>query len=161
MHLNRNSGRSSLGDRTLPSRGECVNGWLSRPCGDLNVLKHKIFNCLHRAAKLLEIELNVALGDVARPMIEQSLGRVIAQPIPEPAHDRCEGASQVVRRKRNAALGDDVDDLPMRIGDACACERIREYPFAVTGSTTLAQEILKVTAHRQAVIRSVFRVDRA
>jgi len=94
-------------------------------------LQYEVLDRLHRRAELLQIELHVTLRHVAGALVQQTLGGVIAQSIAQSADDRSKGAPQIVGRERHAALRHDVDDLPMRVGNAASSERIGEYPVAV------------------------------
>lgn len=47
----------------------------------IHFLQYKVLHCLHCRSELLQVELDVALRDVARAMVQQALGGVIAQAI--------------------------------------------------------------------------------
>ena len=62
-------------------------------------------------------------------------------------------------RERDTALGHDVHDLPMRIGDPLSCQRIREYPITVGCAAPMAHDIPEVASHRQDVVRPILGID--
>jgi hypothetical protein len=118
----------------------CCLGGFRLLHGSADLFQDKVFHRLHRSAQLFEIELNVALRDIARSVIQQPLRCVVAQTIAEPAYDRGEGPAQVVRRERNAAFGYDIHNLSTRISNSFTGDRVCEDPITIGCVTPLAHE---------------------